>query len=146
MNLLEDVVDRPMNQAVQVGNVYKIAMTSEEGITPKYGYTTRDKYFVVLGFDDRGNVYGGVVVNSKINPNLPSTVTDYYMPLSKKDYPFLQYDSFVNCSQLKMAHVNKLAAATMVGGISTEDLDIIKGTVVESPNETRIRLKQFGLL
>ena len=44
MNLSGDVVDRPMNQAVQMDNVYKIAMTNEEGITPKYGYTTRDKY------------------------------------------------------------------------------------------------------
>ena len=47
-------------------------MGKANGITPQGDYETRRKFFIVLGFDDEGNVYGGVVVNSRLNSRLPS--------------------------------------------------------------------------
>lgn len=70
-------------------------MSQGDGITPKGGNDTRPKYFIVLGFDEQGNIYGGVVVNSKLNHNLPSTITGYYMPLKCNVYTFLKYDSLI---------------------------------------------------
>lgn len=56
---------------IKIGDVFRITMNKANGITPKPGDNSRDKFFVVLGFDENGNVYGGVIFNSYININLP---------------------------------------------------------------------------
>lgn len=131
---------------IQLGEVYLVSMSQSEGITPQEGQLTRDKFFIVLGFDDEGNIYGGVVINSQINRNLPREVTDYYMPIRREKYPFLKYNSFVNCAQLKPTTLHKLNSSKLVGKISTEDHHLIVGTIIESPHETKARLIQFGLI
>ena len=69
---------------IQVGNVYRIKMDARNGIIPKAGTTSRNKFFIVLGFDDDGNVYGGVIINSNINPNVPQSVKDWQMMMLNK--------------------------------------------------------------
>ena len=68
----EDDLSRLASHTVRVGDVYEITMTEANGIKPKKGDSSRDKYFVVLGFDANGIAYGGVVINSMINKNLPA--------------------------------------------------------------------------
>ena len=58
--LNEDELFRLAYHTVKVGDVYAITMTAANGIKPKPGDTSRDKYFVVLGFDADGIAYGGV--------------------------------------------------------------------------------------
>ncbi|MDY6148509.1 MAG: hypothetical protein SPI35_05800 [Porphyromonas sp.] len=146
MDIPQSLIDQAMRQEVRSGDVYKVSMTIEDGITPKGGYSSRKKFFIVLGFDDDGNIYGGVVINSKINPNLSATITDFCMPIKKEVYPFLDHNSFVNCTKLKTPTANKLLAGEKVGEISQEDCDLIVGTVINSPHETKARLRQFGLI
>lgn len=55
---------------VKVGDVYEMTMTEANGIKPKGGDSSRDKYFIVLGFDSNGTAYGDVIINSRINRNL----------------------------------------------------------------------------
>lgn len=131
---------------IRIGDVYSIQMNESNGITPKDGYQTRRKFFVVLGFDSEGYVYGGVVINSHVNYNLPDSIIDYQMPIKASKYPFLRYDSFVNCSKLKVAAVKALVNSKLLGSIEDEDLNLIIGTVCESPNESKIQLRRFGLL
>lgn len=77
---------------------------------------------------------------------MPSSITDYYMSISCEKYPFLEYDSFVNCSTLKTSTVKKILAGGKSGEILQEDLDMIIGAVCESPNESKMNLKRFGLI
>jgi hypothetical protein len=70
--LNEDELSRLAARTVKVGDVYEITMTEANGIKPKPGDASRDKYFVVLGFDSEGVAYGGVIINSQINKNLHS--------------------------------------------------------------------------
>lgn len=72
---------------LQIGDVFLIEMSPEDSITPKGIEYTRQKYFIVLGFDEQGYVYGGVVINSKLNHKLPRTITDYYMPIKSSYTP-----------------------------------------------------------
>lgn len=44
----------------EIGDVFLINLTREEGITPKTGDNTINKFYIVLGFDEYGNAYGGV--------------------------------------------------------------------------------------
>lgn len=65
--LNEEELSRLAAKTIKIGDVYEITMTEVNGIKPKRGDKSRDKYFVVLGFDSNGIAYGGVIINSQIN-------------------------------------------------------------------------------
>lgn len=132
--------------SVNIGDVYRIKMDKSNGIVPKKGDTARNKFFVVLGVDDKGNVYGGVIINSHINPNIPPALRDFQMPISPKKYSFLDHNSQVDCSKLMVARIDTFAKWRFLGAIDDEDIKLIKGTIKESPVESREKLKTFGLL
>lgn len=143
--LSEEELSRLATNTVSIGDVYEITMTEANGITPKPGDTSRDKYFVVLGFDSNGVAYGGVIINSQINKNLPAHIKMYHMPIKKAKYPFLRYDSFVDCVQLKRAFPQKFNEWNFLGRIDDYDIELIIGTIKESPRESAAHLAQFGL-
>lgn len=143
--LNEDMLSRLASRTVKVGDVYEITMTEANGITPKPGDASRDKYFVVLGFDANGVAYGGVIINSKINKNLPAHLKMYHMPIRQSKYPFLRYDSFVDCLRLKVAFPKKFNEWNFLGEIDDYDVDLIIGTIKESPAESEEHLAQYGL-
>ncbi len=143
--LSEDDLLRIAARTVKVGDVYEITMTEVNGIKPKPGDISRDKYFVVLGFDSEGVAYGGVIINSRINKNLPPHIKLYHMPIKKAKYPFLRYDSFVDCVQLKRAYPHKFNEWNYLGAIEEYDVELIIGTIKESPRESAGHLAQYGL-
>ena len=146
-DILEDVGDKLAQDNIKVGNVYLISLDQQSGITPKNGDLTRDKFFIVLGFDNEGHVIGGLVINSKINYNLPSSVTDYQLPIKVEQCPFLKYNSFVNCSKIIVANKAKFTKNTYRGEISDpEFIDLLINTVKESPTVNTKLLKRFGLI
>lgn len=145
-DLLGPMADELTQGSINVGDVHLIALDETNGITPKGGETAREKFFVVLGFDGSGNVIGGLVINSKINYNLPSSVTDYQLPVTVQQCPFLQHDSFVNCSHLITAGRNRFGVDTYRGSIEDEELlGMIVDTVRESPTVNKKLLKEFGI-
>lgn len=143
--LNEEELARLATQTVSVGDVYEITMTEANGIRPKPGDKSRDKYFVVLGFDSDGVAYGGVIINSNINKNLPGHLKMYHMPLKKSKYSFLRYDSFVDCLQLKTAYPNKFNEWRFLGKIDEFDVGLIIGTIKESPRESAEHLALYGI-
>lgn len=146
-DILEDVGDKLAQDNIKVGNVYLINLDQQNGITPKNGDLTRDKFFIVLGFDNEGNVIGGLVINPKINYNLPSSVTDYQLPIKVEQCPFLKYNSFVNCSKIIVANKAKFIKNTYRGEIADpEFIDLLINTVKESPTVNTKLLKRFGLM
>lgn len=145
MEIPDNVLMNIAQQTVKSGDIFLVEMNSDGGITPKDGDITRNKFFVVLGFDDEGYVYGGVIINSRINQNMDQTVKDYHMPIKCERYPFLRYDSFVDCLQLKTTPLAKLAQGKFVGKMVADDLNLVIGTLKESPREKRIRLLKFGI-
>lgn len=146
-DILGDVGDKLAQDNVKVGNVYLISLDQQNGITPKNGDLTRDKFFIVLGFDQEGNVIGGLVINSNINYNLPSSVTDYHLPIKVEQCPFLKHNSFVNCSKIIVANKTKFTKKTYRGEITDPELlNLIINTVKDSPTVNTKQLKIFGLI
>lgn len=146
-DLIGDKANLIAREVIGVGDVHIIPLTLVEGITPKDGEEARNKFVVVLGFDAQGNAIGGVVINSKINYHLPQIITDNMMPITVKQCPFLSHDSFVNCSKLVVFPKDKISSKTYRGKIEDQKLmEHIVGTVVESPTESKQRLKEFGLI
>lgn len=143
--LNENELSKLASQTIKIGDVYEMTMTEANGIKPKAGDSSRDKYFIVLGFDSNGVIYGGVIINSKINRNLPPHLKMYHMPIKQSKYPFLRYDSFVDCLQLKIAYPKKFNEWNYLGELDEYDINLIIGTIKESPVESEERLSQFGL-
>ncbi|MCE9106463.1 hypothetical protein [Bacteroides pyogenes] len=121
-------------------------MNKANGVVAKPGDTSRDKYFVVLGFDDDGNVYGGVIFNSYININLPPFVQAMQHPVKGKDYEFLSHDSYIDCSSIKAVKKNKLLKSSSLGTLNTEDVSSVCEKIKHNSRISKIELKRFGLL
>lgn len=145
-DLLGDLVDDIARDAISIGDVHMLVLDKTNGITPKDGENTRDKFFVVLGFDKEGNVIGGVVINSNINNNLPTTITDYQLPITVEQCPFLKHKSYVNCSRLMIAERTKFSSTTFRGEMRAELMEQIVETVKESPTMNKKMLKDFGII
>ena len=46
MDIPQTLIDDVVRNDVQLGDVYKIELSKADGIIPKNGYDTRDKFFV----------------------------------------------------------------------------------------------------
>ena len=145
-DLLGEQADILAKSSIAIGDVHLLPLGRGEGITPKNG-DSKAKFFVVLGFDGVGNIIGGIVINSKINHKLPNSITDYLMPISKKSCPFLDYDSFANCSHLVVVSKAKFNSSTYKGRIEDENtMEQIVGTLSESPYVSKQQLREFGII
>ncbi len=108
--LSSEILKKLADASIEKGNVYRIEMDESNGITPKHsGDTSRHKYFIVLGFDNAGNVYGGVIMNSEINKFTPSAIVQLQIPVQRVHYPFLKHDSYVNCADIKEVNISKFS-------------------------------------
>ena len=146
-DLLGEMADKLTQDNINIGDVHLLNLDQNNGITPKNGYATRNKFFIVLCFDNEGNVIGGLVINSKINPNLPTSVTDYQLPVTVEQFPFLEHDSFINCSKIIVAKRYKFNKTTYRGEISDVGMmELIINTVKESPTVSKKQLKLFGII
>lgn len=133
--------------SVKPGNVYRIKMGAENGITPKNpGDTSRNKFFIVLGVCPDGSVYGGVVINSEMNKGIPANLREYHIPLQRIRYGFLGHDSYVDCVELKTVPAATFARWRYLGEIGERDFEIIKNAAVSNPAAKKAELKLYGLV
>ena len=132
--LNNDSIKAIAKNTVKVGDVYRIKMDERNGIKPKAGDKSRNKYFIVLGFDSEGNAYGGVIINSEINPNIPQSMKNCHLHIECSKYSFL-----------KIANIEKFGKWQYLGFFSLEDVQLITTTIQGSPNETKEHLAMFGL-
>ena len=132
------------------GDVIRMKLTPEEGITPKNeGDDSRNKYFIVLGKTSDGKLIGFVVINSQINQNLSLPLQRQHRPISASKYSFLQQDRFVDCGELKEITLDNFTdryKCQSFGKIDEEDLQLITQAVITSPKETKKNLRKFGLI
>lgn len=149
MTKLSDILSTCNIEAIyqpEIGDVFLINLTREEGITPKTRDDTRNKFYIALGFDEYGNAYGGVVINSHVNQNMPMHIQRAHMPLNSYNYSFLSHNSFIDCSKLFVVRKEKLNKESYKGILSEEDLLLAIGTVKESKTINRILLKRVKLI
>lgn len=136
---------------VNKGDVFKMRLTPQEGITPKHREDKdRDKYFIVLGKTDNGSLIGFVVINTLINVNIDERLQNLHYPINVSKYPFLGKNRFVCCSELKEItadnFVKRYEGNGRFGILQNDDMELIIGALKESPLVTPKQLKKFGLL
>ena len=134
-------------RTVEIGQIYRIKANEQNDITPKVGMLFRPKYFVVIGFDEQGNVYGGVVFDSDINRYYISPAfVDFFLPISCSKYSFLTHDSYIDCRKMKPVLLSTLLEGDYCGEIEASDFNNIIKLIKMSPRETYVRLRTFGIL
>ena len=131
---------------IKIGDVFCVTMNKANGVVPKPGDTSRDKFFVVLGFDNDGNVYGGVIFNSFINMNLPPNVRAMQHLIKGESYDFLSYDSYIDCSSIKIVKKNKLFKSTNLGTLEKKDITLVCDKIKSNSRINKAELKRFGLI
>lgn len=133
-------------QSVQIGGIYKIKATEENGITPKDGLDYRYKYFIVMGKALDGSIYGCAAFDSEVNRDyLQPGMEDFYLEIKADRYPFLKKNSVIDCLKLKPATGTKLLSGKYAGDILPEDFNRILKLVKMSPRHPFMYLKMLGL-
>ena len=131
---------------VEIGDIFLIKANEENGITPKYGDLYRPKFFIVMGKAPDGSIYGCVHFNSDLNREyIAPGYEEFYLPISDKEYSFLDHDSYIDCVKLKVASESKLLSGIFMGKIKQIHYNAIKQKVCLSPRNESLFLRMLGL-
>lgn len=149
--LPEKYKDALISSVVRKGSVYRMRLTRKEGVIPKKeGDTDRNKYFIILGFDDAGNAIGFVLINTLIHKGLSIDLQRLQYPLYPQKYSFLKKIRYVDCSEIKSIQKDKFNSLfdsdKEFGLIDEEDMELIIECVKNSPVVTPKILKRFGII
>lgn len=104
---------------------------------------------MIIGVSQNGDVYGGVVFNSRVNLRLPEYVQRYQIPIPCARYSeFLSHNSFIDCSSVMKVKAAQLSVHTLKGRLLDDDIDLVIGAISEKANINikEDSLLQFGLL
>lgn len=121
--------DWPLKQKhrIEVGNVYRIPLGRKDGLTVAQEDELRSKYFIVIGIDSEGTIYGGLLISSKPPKNVPLTISMYQYPVKAEKNCFLNWDSWINCTHIYQAPQNKQA-------INTKEIEFICNGNIDKVN------------
>ena len=126
--------DLPLKQKhrIEVGNVYRIPLGRKDGLTVAQEDELRSKYFIVIGIDSKGTIYGGLLISSKPPKNVPLTISMYQYPVKAEKNCFLNWDSWINCTHIYQAPQNKLNISNYLGRLDKESLYYIISAINEN--------------
>lgn len=140
---------RPLKEmAVKPGSVFRMRFFPQDGIVPKdAGDTSRDKYFVILGKNNEGDLVALSLINTEINENLRQRIGAFQYQISSSDYEFLNgKDRFVDCYDMKeVASERIVEQGDYAGLISETDLKSIIKLVNDSPIVSVAKLRRYGI-
>lgn len=133
---------------IKVGDIIYYDMDRADGIVPKNGYDTRQKYVVVAGSKSNKKEICAVLINSdKDYSTDPKWQAEQYC-LRQKDYPeFLIEDSWADCSDPKELLVRKLKSkkAEKMGHLNARDLKNIMKHLKENDFVDDHARKVYGI-
>jgi hypothetical protein len=124
----------------------------------EYVYDThppKQKFYVIIGIADDKIALGTVYINSDINTYFLSKpeLLSLQIPISASDYPFLKWDSFINCTDIQERLVTDVAACINSGTgrngycstIAPNDMDAIIAALDNSRLIPLITKKKYGI-
>lgn len=132
---------------IEVGDIFKIEADKENGITPPLGRLTWYKHFVVMGKSDDGSLLGCVIFDSSINwEHVSPGDEEFFIPVPKGKYSFIDHDSFIECLKLKPATVAKLKKGKAEGRLLPDDLAKALELVKLSPRNGPMVLSMYNIV
>lgn len=131
---------------IEKGAIIYVPMSAEEGLVIKSGYQNSDKWIVVIGLSDDDFIVGSLLVNT--SPNVFSKeLGDIQFPLLQKYYKFLDYKSWLDCSELFRVPRSKiLKYGGYCGKMKDEDFELVWNTIKETGFINDEEKEEFGIL
>lgn len=129
------------------GNVIYIPLSAEEGLIVTGGYKERNKYIIIIGMTDDGFVIGSLLINTDPNDATPELGACQF-PLKLMDYPsILDYDSWLDCSQLfRIGKKKVLSRGEFCGSIIESDWNLIWPFLRETDAISNKEKREFGII
>lgn len=111
-----------------------------------------DKYIIVVAKDNDEEDIAYVVINSEANPNVAynSYLKSLHLKIDKANNPFLEKDSFVDCSKLREFSIDtvveflKKNPERAVGNVSSSVLKSIHITITTATTIEPYIKRKFG--
>lgn len=133
------------NDKIKPGAVFR--MYVEDTDPPKI------KRFIILAINDDVSTVALFYINSEINPTMFQTeaMRKLHMPLDKSRFPFLDHDSFLDCSHLYERSINTLKNEFThnlnihLGQIGNIELEVIRKIASSSHTIERKLKKRYNL-
>ena len=145
--LHEEVCIVKSAEDLSVGDIIYVELDQADGINTQ-GYPTRLKYVVVSGAKSDRKQIAAVLINSENDySNDPEWQKEQYL-LSQKNYAnFLEYDSWLDCFEIKELKVRKIVArkAEKKGCLNTYDLCIMMQKLKDSEFIDEHLKKVYGI-
>lgn len=145
--LHEEVCIVKSAEDLSVGDIIYVELDQADGINTQ-GYPTRLKYVVVSGAKSDRKQIAAVLINSENDySDDPEWQKEQYL-LSQKNYAnFLEYDSWLDCFEIKELKVRKIVArkAEKKGCLNTYDLCIMMQKLKESEFIDEHLKKVYGI-
>lgn len=133
---------------LKVGTVIYVELDANDGLVLKDGYKTRLKYVVVAGAKSNRKEICAVLINSDADySDDPDWKAEQY-PLKQSNYSdFLEYDSWMDCTDPKALTVRKLKAkkAVISGSLTVNDMNAVLEKLKNSEFVDGHMKKTFGL-
>lgn len=132
-------------EQIERGAILYVPLSADEGLTLRK-YSSKDKWIVVIGISEEDCIVGSLLVNTK--PNLlPEELGAVQFPLAVKDYPFLDYKSWLDCSEIFRVPRSKiLSRGGYCGKISERDFELIWNTIKETEFISDEDKETFGIV
>ena len=145
--LHEEVCIVKSAEDLSAGDIIYVELDQTDGINTQ-GYPTRLKYVVVSGAKSDRKQIAAVLINSENDySNDPEWQKEQYL-LSQKNYAnFLEYDSWLDCFEIKELKVRKIVArkAEKKGCLNTYDLCIMMQKLKDSEFIDEHLKKVYGI-
>ena len=132
-------------EQIEKGAIIYVPLSKDEGLVLRK-HDTKDKWIVVIGISDEDYIVGSLLVNT--NPNVFSKeLGEIQFPLSVKDYPFLDYKSWLDCSEIFRVPRSKiLKHGGYCGKIKEEDFNLIWETIKNTEFISDECKEEFGII
>jgi hypothetical protein len=119
---------------IEIGNVYRVSLGKKDGLTVYHEDEILSKYFIVIGVDVEGNVYGGLLISSEPPKNIPYAILMYQYQVKAENNTFLKWDSWVNCTKIYKSPRDKLTKNNFWGCLDKESRYYIISTILDESN------------
>jgi hypothetical protein len=131
---------------IKIGTV--IRYLANETSPPKW------KLRVIIGFTNDNLILATLFINTEVNPNKFPTdeLKDLHLLLEQSDYQFLEYDSFLDCSQFFEVSYQEMATLIIdnptfvIGEISEEHKTHAIEIIRNAPTINLKKKRKFGFL
>lgn len=135
---------------INIKDIIKVTLTREDGLTLNGPYSTRDKFIVIVGKNENGDLLGSLIINHEVATFIQTNEEMFnaqYL-LQQQSYPsFLKQDSWLDCTELFVLSGQKIEERNgeKVAELNQDDFDRVKNTIATTDFIDSSEKLRFGL-